>query len=101
MFAYSRPAVTQERKTARKEFRIRPSDEERLKQAAAAVGLSEAEFITEAAMTRVAEIERKSLVTLLPEDAFARFEQAIQSEGKVIPGLAKAAKRAEGLLRDA
>lgn len=101
MFAYSEPAVTQERKTARKEFRIRPSDDERLKRAAASVGLSESDFITEAAMIRVVEIERRSLVTMLPEDAFARFQHAIQAEGKVVPGLAKAAKRAEGLLRNA
>lgn len=84
-----------ERKTARKELRLKPSDDERLKNAAAFVGLSETDLIIEAAMERVGDIERRSMVTLLPDDTFMRFHEAIQQEGKVIPGLKRAAEKAD------
>lgn len=101
MFATIEPIGTDERMSARKEVRMRPSDEKRIKAAAAAVGLSEADFIRQAALKQAEEFERRSAMSLLPAEAFEAFKSAVSAEGRVRPGLASAAAQAEGLLRDA
>nr|WP_319485657.1 hypothetical protein [uncultured Cohaesibacter sp.] len=101
MFAMIEPVDTGERMTARKEIRMRPSDESRIKAAAASVGLNEADFIRQAALLQVSEVERRSTMALLPVEAFEAFKSTVSASGKVIPGLAKAAVQAEGILKDA
>ena len=101
MFVMIEPVDTDERMTARKEVRMRPSDENRIKAAAAAVGLNEADFIRQAALQQVSEVERRSTMSVLPVDAFEAFKSAVSRPGKVVPGLAKAAAQAEGILKDA
>lgn len=101
MFAMDNATDTDERMTARKEVRMRPSDESRIKAAAAAVGLNEADFIRQAALQKVHEVERSSMMSVLPVEAFEAFRSAVSGHGKVIPGLAKAADQAEGILKDA
>lgn len=100
MFAQVGPEGARERKSARKELRLRKSDEDRIRRAAAAVGLSETDFITEAAMARVEEVERRSLVSVLPQEVFLRFGEAIAAQGRVVSGLAAAAERAGRILAD-
>lgn len=101
MFAMTEMPNTLERMTARKEVRMRPSDELRIKQAAAAVGLNEADFIRQAALEQVVAVERRAMMSSLPEDAFAAFKSAVTSPGKAVPGLAEAAMQSAGILKDA
>lgn len=101
MFAMIGSVDTGERMTARKEVRMRPSDESRIKAAAATVGLNEADFIRQAALQQVDEVERRSRMSVLPVEAFEAFKSAVSLPGKFIPGLAKAAAQAEGILKDA
>lgn len=100
MFARIDPVDTGERMTARKEVRMRPSDEQRIKAAAATVGLNEADFIRQAALQQVCEVERRSTMSVLPADTFEAFKNAVYARGKVVPGLAEAAAQSEGILRD-
>ncbi len=101
MFANISTVDIDERMTARKEVRMRPSDEARIKAAAATVGLSEADFIRQAALQQVSELERRSSMSVLPPDAFEAFKSAVSKPGKSISGLAKAAAQSEGILKDA
>ena len=101
MFPMTETPSTAERLTARKEVRMRPSDEQRIRQAAAAVGLTEADFIRQAALEHVVSIERRALMSVLPEKAFAAFKSAVSAPGKPVPGLTQAAMQSEGLLKDA
>ena len=101
MFAMIDTPNPSERMTARKEVRMRPSDEQRIKQAAAAVGLNEADFIRQAALEHVVAVERRAMMSSLPQDAFAAFKLAVTASGTRVPGLAKAAAQSEGILKDA
>lgn len=101
MFAVTEMLNTSERMTARKEVRLRPSDELRIKQAAASVGLNEADFIRQAALEHVVAVERRAMISSLPHDAFAAFKAAVSAPGKNIPNLAEAAMQSEGILKDA
>jgi uncharacterized protein (DUF1778 family) len=100
MFATIDSVDTRERMTARKEVRMRPSDEKRIRAAAATVGLAEADFIRQAALRHVNDVERRSTMSILPDDIFEAFKHAVAAPGKVVPGLAKAAARSEGILKD-
>lgn len=85
----------------RKEVRLRSADVERIQAAAASVGLSESDFIRHATLKQVSVVERNSTMATLPHETFAAFKAAVSAPGKVVPGLAEAAKLSEGLLRDA
>jgi uncharacterized protein (DUF1778 family) len=84
----------------RKELRLHRADEERIRAAAAATGLQEADFIRQAALLRAEEVERRMALSVLPEEAFAAFRVAVAAPGQVVPGLARAAAVAEGRLKD-
>ncbi|MDE3028554.1 MAG: DUF1778 domain-containing protein [Paracoccaceae bacterium] len=86
---------------ARKEVRMHRQDEARIRAAAAATGLQEADFIRQAALLRAEEVERRLSLSVLPAEAFAAFKAAVETPGRVVPGLAAAAKASEGLLKDA
>ena len=101
MFAMIEPTDTGERMSARKEVRMRPSDETRIKAAALTVGLNEADFIRQAALQHVSEVERRSTMSVLPLDAFEAFKKAVAAPGNFIPGLAEVADQSEGILKDA
>lgn len=100
MFAMIETATADERMTARKEVRVRPSDELRIKAAAATMGLNEADFIRQAALQRASEVELQSKMSILPADVFEDFKAAVSFQGQHINGLAKAATLAEGILKD-
>lgn len=103
MFAMVEPADAVEmgaRMEKRKEVRLHATDLRRIKAAAAAVGLSESDFMRHAALQQVGEIERSSAKSVLPHEIFAAFSAAVSAPGKVIPGLAQAAKLSEGRLKD-
>ena len=101
MFALETVPPTPGKMEARKEVRMHRADEERIKAAAAATGLQEADFIRQAALLRAQEVEQRMSLSVLPVDAFDAFRAAIEAPGKVVPGLARAAEASKGLLKDA
>ncbi len=101
MFSFENASPTAGKMEARKEIRMHRADEARIRAAAAASGLQEADFIRQAALMRAAEVERRMSLSVLPEEAFAAFKAAVEAPGKAVPGLAVAAKASEGLLKDA
>lgn len=101
MFTLPRSPATPGKMDARKELRLHREDEARIRAAAAATGLQEADFIRQAALLRAEEVERRLSLSVLPEEAFAAFRAAVQTPGKPVAGLAGAAKASEGRLKDA
>jgi uncharacterized protein (DUF1778 family) len=101
MFAIETTAATAGKMEARKELRMHRADEERIKAAAAATGLQEADFIRQAALLRAYEVEQRMSLSILPTDAFEAFKAAVEEPGKVVPGLTRAVEASKGLLKDA
>ncbi|MFA8444020.1 DUF1778 domain-containing protein [Yoonia sp.] len=101
MFAIETTASTPGKMEARKELRMHRADEERIKAAAAATGLQEADFIRQAALLRAQDVEQRMSLSILPIDAFEAFKAAVEAPGKVIPSLARAVDASKGLLKDA
>ncbi|WP_370400809.1 DUF1778 domain-containing protein [Sulfitobacter sp. JB4-11] len=101
MFAITSAAQTPGKMEARKELRMHRTDEERIRAAAAATGLQEADFIRQAALLRAQEVEQRMSLSILPVEAFDAFKAAVAAPGKVVPGLARAAEASKGLLKDA
>lgn len=101
MFAIEPVSLTLGKMEARKELRLHRADEERIKAAAAATGLQEADFIRQAALLRAQEVEQRVSLSVLPVQAFDAFQAAVEAPGQVVPGLAHAALASKGLLKDA
>jgi uncharacterized protein (DUF1778 family) len=101
MFAMTPASPTQGKMDARKELRLHRADEERIRAAAAATGLQEADFIRQAALLRAQEVEQRLSLSILPVDAFDAFRAAVDAPGKVVPGLARASETSKGILTDA
>jgi len=101
MFAITSATPTPGKMEARKELRMHRTDEERIRAAAAATGLQEADFIRQAALLRAQEVEQRMSLSILPVEAFDAFKAAVEAPGKVVPGLARAADASKGLLKDA
>ena len=101
MFALETVTPTPGKMEARKEVRMHRADEERIRAAAAATGLQEADFIRQAALLRAQEVEQRMSLSILPIKAFEAFKAAVDAPGKKVSGLARAAKATKGLLKDA
>lgn len=101
MFATESIKPTPGKMEARKELRLHRADEERIRAAAAATGLQEADFIRQAALLRAQEVEQRLSLSILPIEAFEAFSSATQAPGKVVTGLARAAAVSKGRLTDA
>jgi len=101
MFALETVTPTPGKMEARKEVRMHRADEERIRAAAAATGLQEADFIRQAALLRAQEVEQRMTLSILPIEAFKAFQAAVAAPGKKVLGLAEAAKTTKGLLKDA
>ena len=101
MFAMASVTPTPGKMEARKEVRLHRADEERIRAAAAATGLQEADFIRQAALLRAQEVEQRISLSILPFEAFEAFRAAIEAPGEVVVGLARAAHASKGLLKDA
>lgn len=101
MFATESITPTPGKMEARKELRLHRADEERIRAAAAATGLQEADFIRQAALLRVQEVEQRLSLSILPIEAFEAFRRATEAPGEVVTGLARAAAASKGRLTDA
>ena len=62
---------------------------------------SNVDFIRQAALLRVQEIEQRMSLSVLPVEAFDAFKAATEAPGKFIPGLHSAAVASEGIIKDA
>lgn len=101
MFAIETVSPTPGKMEARKELRMHGADEKRIKAAAAATGLQEADFIRQAALLRAQQVEQRVSLSVLPVEAFDAFKAAVEAPGQGVPGLARAARASKGLLKDA
>lgn len=101
MFALEPIVATPGKMEVRKELRMHRADEARIRAAAAATGLQEADFIRQAALLRAQEVEQRMALSILPEAAFEAFRAAVATPGKVAPGLAQAMMASKGVLKDA
>ena len=86
---------------ARKEVRMHLADAQRIKVAAAATGLQESDFIRNAILMRLQQVEQHSSLSILPKDAFEGFSRAVDKQGAVVSGLAQAAEDSKGILGNA
>ena len=80
------------------------TDEDRIRAAAAATGLQEADIIRQAALIRAQEVEQRMNLSILPVEAIEAFRAAIEAPGKKVRGLARAAKATKAtkdIFRDA
>ena len=101
MFAIETVSPTPGKMEARKEVRMHRRDEERIRAAAAATGLQEADFIRQAALLRAQEVEQRISLSILPVEALEAFKAAVEAPGRIVPGLARAAEASQGILKDA
>ena len=84
MFALEPNAATPGKMEARKELRMHRADEARIRAAAAATGLQEADFIRQAALLRAQEVEQRMALSILPEEAFEAFKAAVAASKGVL-----------------
>ena len=75
-------------------------DAERIKAAAAARSLQEADFTRQAALLHAQEMEQRLSLTILPIATFEAFKH-IEAPDKVARGLAATAGSVAGILKDA
>lgn len=101
MFGMDTVSATPGKMEARKEVRMHRRDEERIRAAAAATGLQEADFIRQAALLRAQEVEQRISLSILPVEALEAFKAAVEAPGRIVPGLARAAEASKGILKDA
>lgn len=97
-----KPASTSGRREVRKQFRLHRKDAALIESAASSAGLRESDFIREAVISRAQEVdeqERNMSVSVLPVDVFEKLSAELERPGKFIPGLARAAKAAERILK--
>jgi len=100
MFSLPQTPTTPGKMDARKELRLHKTDEARIRAAAAATGLQEADFIRQAALLRAQEVEQRLSLAILPQAAFDAFRRAIDAPGASAPGLAAAAQASQAILTD-
>ena len=101
MFAIEKVTPPPGKMEARKELRMHRGDEARIRAAAAATGLQEADFIRQAALLRGQEVERRLSLSILPTESFEAVRAAVEAPGKVVTGLTQTAQTSKGLLKDA
>jgi uncharacterized protein (DUF1778 family) len=88
-----------ETKSRRREFRLAASDEEKLIEAAALVGMTVSDFVLNHAIVEAdAVIDAHRTITLRP-DAYKRFIEALDAPPKRLESLAKQAAKARPLKR--
>ncbi len=77
MFTLDTPNPASTKMDARKEIRMYREDAARIRDAAAASGLQESDFIRQAALQRAQEVERRMAVSILSPDAYDAFAAAV------------------------
>lgn len=93
-------AAVLERKTQRKELRLKPTVEETIRRVAQHVGMDESTFIASAAYRTAKEIEASQFVTMLPQEQFDMFAAAVDAPAKENEALTKLLLRSQSVLVD-
>ena len=75
-------ASATEKKSARKELRMKPGVAAKIKDVALMVGMDESTFITSAAYQKAQEIEQSQFISILPQDQFDAFSAAVTVTSK-------------------
>lgn len=75
-------AALPERKSQRKELRLKPTVEQKIRSVAAYLGMDESTFIASAAYRAAQEIEASQFVTVLPQEQFDAFAAAVDAPAK-------------------
>jgi len=100
MFTLETSKPTATKMDTRKEIRMHRADAARIRDAAAATGLQEADFIRQAALGRAQEVEQRLAVSVLPTEAYDAFAAAIDTPAKRNENLAGLLKHAGEMVRD-
>lgn len=93
-----KPAST--KMEARKEIRMHREDAARIRDAAAATGVQEADFIRQAALQRAQEVERRMAVSILSPDAYDAFAAAVDAPPVRNEKLGHRLQQARSMIKD-
>jgi uncharacterized protein (DUF1778 family) len=94
-------AALPERKTQRKELRLKPTVEKTIRRVAATLGMDESTFISSAAYRVAQEVEASQFLTVLPEEQFKAFAAAVDAPAKENEALTELLLQSQSVLVDA
>lgn len=97
---YDYAETLHERKSQRKELRLKPTVENAIRRAAASLGMDESTFISSAAYKVAQEVEASQFVTVLPEEQFKAFAAAVDAPAKENEALTALLIQSQSLLAD-
>jgi uncharacterized protein (DUF1778 family) len=93
-------AHVSERKTTRKELKLKPSVDEKIKWAAQMVGMDASTFIASAAYEKAQDVEKSQFVTVLKQTQFDAFAKAVDTKGKRNEALSEVIKKSREMFVD-
>lgn len=93
-------AHVSERKTARKELKLKPTVDAQIKRAASMVGMDVSTFISSAAYKKAQDVEQSQFVTVLDEARFDAFAAAVDAKGKRNGALSEVLQKSREMLVD-
>lgn len=99
MFSLETVALTPGKMEARKQVRFHRSDVERISSAAGTMGIKVADFIRQAALLHAQDIEQRLTTSNLPIEVFEDFTAAVNTQGRLVPGLMHALRRTRDILK--
>lgn len=94
-------AALHEKKTQRKELRLKPTVERTIRRVAASLGMDESTFISSAAYKTAQEVEASQFLTVLPEEHFKAFAAAVDAPAKENEALTELLFQSQSVLVDA
>lgn len=80
-------------RTERFEARVAPREAAKIRRAASLENVSTSTFVVSSAVARADEVIASHQVTALPPDYFDGLVRALEEPGRVLPRLARAARR--------
>jgi len=86
-------------RTERFEARIAPPEAAKIRRAASLENVSASAFVVSSAVARADEVIASHQATAVPPDFFDRLVRALEKPGRVLPRLARAARRARQMPR--
>ncbi|MTH80326.1 DUF1778 domain-containing protein [Paracoccus aestuariivivens] len=89
-----------EKKTQRKEIRLKPTVEKTIQRVARLIGMDESTFIASAAYRAAQDIEASQFVTVLPQAQFDAFAAAVDVPAKENEALTKLLLKSQSVLVD-
>jgi len=99
MFSLDAVALTPGKMAVRKQVRFHSADADRISAAAAAMGMTVADFIRQAALLRPQDIEQRLTTSNLSDEAFEAFNVIVTAEGRQVPALVNALRQTRYALK--